>query len=180
MRSIIAVMGLVALSAEAVPASLDAHYILPFRPGEAHALVQGFDGPHGHSGVNAYAYDFSADIGTEIVATRAGVVVHVVESNADAQPRHPEPGHENVIVIDHGDGTFGRYYHLTRNGADVAVGARVMAGQMIGRTGNSGATFMPHLHFDVVRRCFEYGCQTVPFRFAGQPDRLNPGEAYSR
>lgn len=156
-------------------------YLLPFGPGSHHSLVQGFDGRYGHSGVNAFAYDFRAEIGTVVTAARAGTAIHVVESNEDSPPRQPRPGQENVIVIDHGDGTFGRYYHLTRNGADIQPGQKVKAGQPIGRSGNSGASFMPHLHFDVTEKCFEYGCPTVRFRFAGiEQQPLQEGASYSR
>ncbi len=146
------------------------NYILPFPEGQSHAVVQSFNGQYGHNGANAYAYDFSADAGSPVSAARAGIVVHVVESNPDAPLRQPQPGHENLIVIDHGDGTFGRYYHLTLNGADVQAGQRVAVGQLIGRSGNSGASFMPHLHFDVATGCYEYGCQTARFAFQGAED----------
>jgi murein DD-endopeptidase MepM/ murein hydrolase activator NlpD len=58
------------------------------------------------------------------------------------------------VFIEHVDGTVGRYFHLTRSGADVSVGQQVASGQRIGRSGNSGNSSAPHLHFDVVeRRC---------------------------
>jgi murein DD-endopeptidase MepM/ murein hydrolase activator NlpD len=156
-------------------------YLLPFPPGQSHSLVQSFNGPYGHSGTEAYSYDFQAEIGSRVTAARAGTVIHVVESHPDAVPRHPEPGNENVIVIDHHDGSYARYYHLTRDGADVAVGAKVEAGQAIGRSGNSGASFMPHLHFDVTQGCFAFGCQTVRFRFLEiADDPLVAKRTYSR
>ena len=158
-----------------------AEYWLPFPPGQAHKVVQSFNGPYGHSDVNAYAYDFTADIGSEVTAARGGAVIHMVEFNPDALPRKPEPGKENVVVIGHGDGTFGRYYHLTQNGAEVDVGMRVRTGQTLGRSGNSGSSFMPHLHFDVTKGCFEYGCPTVRFKFEDiKDDPLIAGQSYSR
>ena len=44
----------------------------------------------------------------------------------------------------------------------VSVGQRVPAGQEVGRSGDSGASAGPHLHFDVTRGCPDWGCQTIP------------------
>lgn len=74
-------------------------------------------------------------------------------------------GEENVIVIQQADGSYARYYHLTHNGARVAVGDDVKQNQIIGLSGDSGASAGPHLHFDVTRDCFEWGCQTIQIDF---------------
>ena len=86
----------------------------------------------------------------------------VEESFANATRK---PGEENFVFVDHGDGTFARYYHLDRDGALVAPGDAVAAGQPIARSGDSGASAGPHLHFDVTRACADWGCQTVPIEF---------------
>jgi murein DD-endopeptidase MepM/ murein hydrolase activator NlpD len=57
--------------------------------------------------------------------------------------------HENWVMVRHDDGTVARYIHLTQNGALVELGDRVVRGQAIGLSGNSGASTGPHLHFDV-------------------------------
>lgn len=155
-------------------------YRLPFPEGAAYSVLQSFDGRHGHTDAARFSVDFKMPTGTPIGAARSGVVVKVVEDHANAAPRQPEPGKENYIVIDHGDGTFGRYYHLDKAGSDVATGDAVERGQPIGRSGNSGASFGPHLHFDVTESCYEWGCQTVRFRFAmAKDDPLVEGETYS-
>lgn len=158
----------------------DPLYELPFEPESEHHLVQGNDGPYGHSGVNEFAFDFSMPIGTNVTAMRGGVVVRVVEEHADAEPRHPEPGNENYVIIDHGDGTFGRYYHLTRDGALVEEGDEVTRGQVIGRSGNSGASFLPHLHVDVTEGCFEWGCPTRYIEFSAVDNPLVTGVTVRR
>lgn len=135
--------------------------LLPFA-GTSHRLVQGWNGPYGHRDAAFYSYDFLMDIGTEVLAARGGRVVFVEERFED---RNRISGKENVIVIDHGDGTFSRYYHLTHNGSKVGTGDRVKAGQVIGLSGDTGASAGPHLHFDVTVGCFQWGCQTVPIQF---------------
>jgi murein DD-endopeptidase MepM/ murein hydrolase activator NlpD len=89
------------------------------------------------------------------------------------------PGEENVVVIEHADGTFARYYHLTRDGALVAVGDAVAQGEKIALSGNSGASAGPHLHFDVTKGCYDWGCQTIPVEFGNAKENpLKAGEAY--
>jgi len=154
----------------------DAGYLLPFPPGDSARLIQGNNGPWGHSGHAAYAFDFVMPIGSAVAAARPGRVVAVEERFADG---NRTPGQENYVVVQHRDGTFGRYYHLTKDGAVVEVGQGIVAGQTIGRSGNTGASAGPHLHFDVTRDCREWGCQTVQIRFRNAgADSLAQGRYY--
>jgi murein DD-endopeptidase MepM/ murein hydrolase activator NlpD len=85
--------------------------------------------------------DLAADIGTPVLACRAGRVHTAV------QPR----GMGNYVVISHSDGLSSLYGHLSR--IDVADGVFVRQGQVIGcvgKTGNAGHPGMQaHLHFEV-------------------------------
>lgn len=137
-------------------------YLLPYPVGDSARLIQGNHGPWGHSGALAWAYDFQMAIGSPVVAARAGVVVAVVEGYEDG---NRTPGQENFVFVRHADSTYARYYHLTRDGALVEAGQAVEAGQVIAKSGNTGASAGPHLHFDVTARCPEWGCQTIPIRF---------------
>lgn len=151
-------------------------YVLPFPVGATYELLQGYAGPWGHQGAAEFAYDFRMPIGTEVVAARAGVVARVEASFANATRK---PGEENYVFVDHGDGTFARYYHLDRGGALVAAGATVAAGQPLARSGDSGASAGPHLHFDVAKECAEWGCQTIPIEFANATENpLVAGRSY--
>jgi murein DD-endopeptidase MepM/ murein hydrolase activator NlpD len=100
--------------------------------------------------------------GSPVVAARPGVVVSVEERYRDGTRK---PGEENYVVVRHSDGTFARYYHLTTAGALVDSGAAVRRGELIARSGNSGASAGPHLHFDVTKGCARWGCQTIPIHF---------------
>lgn len=55
----------------------------------------------------------------------------------------------NYIVIDIGSHRYAFYAHLRPYSITVRLGAHVKAGQIIGRLGNSGNSFAPHLHFHV-------------------------------
>jgi murein DD-endopeptidase MepM/ murein hydrolase activator NlpD len=56
-------------------------------------------------------------------------------------------GYGNAIIIQHDDTYKTLYAHLSRR--HVAVGQRVRRGQVIGRTGDTGYSFGPHLHFEI-------------------------------
>jgi murein DD-endopeptidase MepM/ murein hydrolase activator NlpD len=149
-----------------------ATYLLPFPIGTKVHVLQGNNGPWGHTKEIAYAYDFKVPIGSEVCAARSGTVVKTEARFLDG---NHTPGQENFVFIDHGDGTFGRYYHLTKDGVLVKVGDHVEAGDNIGKSGNTGASAGPHLHFDVTEKCPEWGCQTIPINFGNA--RENPLQA---
>lgn len=122
-------------------------YVLPFEP-EAPRLVWRTTSHHvrGNGGVGLYAIDFELPMGTPVVAARAGVVVAVRDSFADGNNTDLE---ENFVMVRHADGTVARYLHLQQGGALVVLGDSVRQGQRVGRSGNSGQSPAPHLHFDV-------------------------------
>lgn len=147
-------------------------YLLPFPIGARVYVLQGNNGPWGHTKEIAYAYDFKIPIGSDVCAARSGAVVKVEARFIDG---NRTPGQENFIFVDHGDGTFSRYYHLTHDGVLVKVGDHVQAGDKIGKSGDTGASAGPHLHFDVTEKCPEWGCQTIPITFSNASE--NPLKA---
>jgi len=154
----------------------EAAYVLPYPVGVSYPLLQGYHGKWGHEGAAAYAYDFQLPLGSLVTAARGGTVVKIETSHRDGTRK---PGEENFVFVSHGDGTFSRYYHLAQGGVLVAAGDRVLPGQEIGRSGDSGASAGPHLHFDVTKECAEWGCQTVPISFTNTTENpLLPERVY--
>ena len=175
MRSVTLFTG-VAVVVLAPHAQTTPRYQLPFPVGDSARLIQGNNGPYGHEGHAAYAFDFIMKIGSPVVAARGGSVVAIEERFPDATRK---PGEENFVIVHHGDSTYSRYYHLTTDGALVGVGDSVRAGDVIARSGDSGASAGAHLHFDVTRACYRWGCSTIPIAFANvSPDSLVPGRYY--
>jgi len=155
-----------------------APYVLPFPPGRAYRVTQGncSAGSHNPASPYRYAYDFAMPIGDTIVAARAGTVVRADDSFADGTRL---AGEENELVVRHSDGSYGRYTHLMQRGILVRMGDRVRQGQPMARSGDSGNSRGPHLHFDVAV-CPDAHCDTMPVAFANTDTRgvLASGAVY--
>ena len=126
-------------------------------------VSQDQDGAYSHEGSGYWkaAYDFAMEENTPVRAVAPGVVVGVYE----AQYRDGvEPG--NLITIKHYPGTsqqfYATYYHLRYNGVEKSVGDYVYAGEVIARSGNTGNSTGPHLHF-------QFGLSTFTGNRTGQP-----------
>ena len=140
-------------------------YALPYASGRSYRVVQGYGSRFSHTGLEAYAVDFDMPEGTPVHAARPGVVARVEESHSKGCWEDGCGRYANFVVILHDDGTTGEYYHLQKDGALVEVGDHVVRGQMIGLSGNTGHTTMPHLHFAVYRATDWGNTQSIPVRF---------------
>ena len=110
-------------------------------------------------------------VGTPIVAARGGVVVETLNTQ---EGRGPDPS-GNYVRILHDDGTMGVYLHLEQFSVQVNEGQRVAAGQKIARSGNTGNSTGPHLHF-VVQKNVGLAVESIPFDF-NQPVNSVPNFA---
>ncbi|MDO5154550.1 MAG: M23 family metallopeptidase [Eubacteriales bacterium] len=81
--------------------------------------------------------DVGVPIGTTVRASRAGKVVTAGWVG----------GYGNCVMIDHGDGIWTVYGHLSE--ITTSVGSYVEQGQQIALSGNTGRSTGPHLHFEV-------------------------------
>jgi len=84
-----------------------------------------------HSGI-----DIGVPLSTPVFAARGGTVKYAGWQS----------GYGNVIIIDHG-GYQTYYAHLSK--INVYIGLRVEKGDFIARSGNTGTSTGPHLHFEV-------------------------------
>ncbi|MDE4620670.1 M23 family metallopeptidase [Sinorhizobium meliloti] len=81
--------------------------------------------------------DFRAPTGTRVRATAGGTVTAA----------GPAGGYGNMIEIDHGNGVSTRYAHLSA--ILVNVGDAVKADAVIAKSGSTGRSTGPHLHYEV-------------------------------
>ncbi len=100
-----------------------------------------------HTGV-----DFPVPTGTSVQAVAAGKVVTAGWGGA----------YGYQVVIRHEDGRYSQYAHLSA--LVVKAGQTVNAGQRIARSGSTGNSTGPHLHFEV-RTGPEYGSDVDPLGY---------------
>jgi murein DD-endopeptidase MepM/ murein hydrolase activator NlpD len=86
-----------------------------------------------HQGV-----DIAVAYGHDVKAAADGIVSFAGVQN----------GYGNTVVIDHGGGRQTRYAHLSQE--LVRAGDVVSEGQVLGKSGNSGRSTGPHLHFEML------------------------------
>ena len=87
---------------------------------------------HHHDGI-----DIDVPEGATVYAAAGGEVYFYGE----------QPGYGNVLILDHADGYFTMYGHLSS--AIVSPGRYVEMGQEIALSGNTGISSGPHLHFEI-------------------------------
>jgi murein DD-endopeptidase MepM/ murein hydrolase activator NlpD len=56
----------------------------------------------------------------------------------------------NYVIIDHNNGEFSLYAHMSEGTLTVKVGDTVKQGQIIGKAGNTSNSECPHLHFHLM------------------------------
>ena len=83
--------------------------------------------------------DIRAEIGTPVLATGDGTILEAGYKE--------KPG--KYVVIQHEGNYTTKYFHLSD--FSVIAGTPVTKGQKIGKVGNSGLSFMPHLHYEILK-----------------------------
>jgi murein DD-endopeptidase MepM/ murein hydrolase activator NlpD len=135
----------------------------------------------------------AAGWGREILAPAAGTVVYA----RDDVPTNPHPGQQpdfnswyrplrdpvmayagNCVIIDHGNSEYSVMMHMQAGSVTVKAGDRVVTGQVIGKLGNSGDAFGPHLHYQLQSgpRLFEF--PSLPFKFQNIDAPLSRGRQF--
>ncbi|MCX4540014.1 transglycosylase family protein [Streptomyces sp. NBC_01565] len=100
-----------------------------------------------HTGV-----DFPVPTGTTVKSVGPGQVISAGWAGA----------YGYQVVIKHSDGRYSQYAHLSALG--VKAGQKVSGGQRIGRSGSTGNTTGPHLHFEM-RTGPGYGSDIDPLTY---------------
>ena len=112
--------------------------------------------------------DFSCSLGNDVYAIADGTVVTATDYGCTGSHYGGTPAcskgsscpaakassdgkgsYANRICIDHGNGVYSFYAHLSTGTFKVKSGDRVRQGQLIAKTGTSGKSTGPHLHFEI-------------------------------
>ncbi len=143
-------------------------YLLPL-PKEK-IIKFGFDISPAHAGNLINSIDFYVPEGTPIFAAASGTVIKVMDNSRSRGNTIEYWDRGNFIEIRHSNGECTHYEHLRYKGVKVAVGQRVLAGETIGFSGNTGFTEKPHLHFQVNRYRNRKDFVTLKARFSNFRD----------
>ncbi|MBM4794281.1 M23 family metallopeptidase [Streptomyces sioyaensis] len=127
------------------------------KPVDKYTLGEPFGIPGSHWAHKHSGQDFVVPTGTAVKAVHKGTVV-----KAGPWGGGDGPAYGNAIVIQHANGTYTQYAHLSR--IEVQVGQQVGTGQQIARSGSTGNSTGPHLHFEV-RTGPNYGSGIEPTGF---------------
>ena len=96
--------------------------------------------------------DFAVDAGTAVLAVGDGTVVSAGWQSS----------YGNTVVIELSDGRYALYAHLSA--FEVTAGQQVQAGDLVARSGDTGNSTGPHLHFEI-RTSDTYGADVDPLAF---------------
>lgn len=128
--------------------------------------------------------DYPMALRSEVAAAKDGKVVDVEGGFGTTQ----YGSFGNFVRMQHGDGRQTLYYHLASaadGGISVAVGAAVVAGQRVGRSGCSGLCKGAHLHFELLvwrssTSSFVFSDPLAERRWTTWPGRVPFDAAYVR
>lgn len=146
------------------------------KPGKGHFEAYGYDWvypTHGlvtsvwyrQDGVTVHgALDVGCPVGTDIYATRDGVV-------AEVQTTAQSGGYGELVTILHDDIKMKTWYaHNSR--ILVRPGEKVKQGQVIAKSGNTGNSTGPHLHYELRRSPYAKGNRIVPIPHLKVGDKI--------
>ena len=106
--------------------------------------------------------DWALPMGTPVFAAADGMVTF---AGKDAT------GYGNCVIIRHGDGSGTVYAHLSD--IMIANGQYIFAGISVGRSGSTGTSTGPHLHFEYRRKADDYKSAIDPMPFINSPEVMD-------
>ena len=124
----------------------------------------------GYSITSGFAYrinpiDGSHELhsGIDIAGTGYGSPVYVTNNGTITKMSYAY-NYGNHIFVDHGNGFYTVYAHMSGFVSGLHVGSVVERGQQIGYVGATGYATGPHLHYEI-RTCEKFGCVTNPLNY---------------
>lgn len=104
------------------------------------ALEKGYGYPY--YGIDIVGWNGLID---DIIAYKDGTVIEV---RNDCQ-KYENDSYGNYVIIQHDNNVQTLYSQMKYKSIPVSIGDKVKKGQVIGRMGNTGTSYGPHLHFEL-------------------------------
>ena len=112
------------------------------------------------------AIDYAVSSGTPVYAAADGVVLSVGNLTYS---------YGTHVIIQHANGLQTIYGHGTAGSVSVSPGQIVSQGQVIMKSGSTGNSSGPHLHFEVRRSPYNYSYRATKY---GDDSRVNPNNYF--
>ncbi|WP_426359027.1 peptidoglycan DD-metalloendopeptidase family protein [Pseudocolwellia sp. HL-MZ19] len=149
-------------------------YKPPFSSGLSKQVTQGFNGQFSHNKPpNNFAVDIALPIGTYITAARAGTVIDVKDDYHMGGQTAYFLDKANRVMVLHSDSSYALYGHILLGTATVKVGDEVAVGDTLARSGSSGFSTGPHLHF-IIYRNSGFSTESISFGFESNGKKVTP------
>jgi murein DD-endopeptidase MepM/ murein hydrolase activator NlpD len=173
-----------ALDANRVVVDHDDGYVyrLPYADAVSYSVLQAYGSRLSHRGVEHYTIDFGMPEGTPVYSAREGRIVRIEDRFDVSCWRADCDRYANFVEIRHPDGTLGKYFHLQQGSVIVEPGRWVARGELIARSGDTGYSNVPHLHFGVYQMVRDGAEQSIAVQFAvrgGLVGHLRTGARYT-
>ena len=114
-------------------------YIKPIYGGRISSYFGYRNAPNAYATTYHRGIDWATPTGTSVMASCGGTVIQAGWSGS----------YGYMVLIQHPAGMQTRYAHLSR--INVSVGQTVRQGDVIARSGNTGNSTGPHLHFELIQ-----------------------------
>lgn len=149
-------------------------------------VSQGNNGRYTHKGAGRYALDFIvADernlsyklkglrvedyycFSLPVIAPADGKVIKAVNDINDNPVGRPNMDFPwgNYVIIEHKNGVYSEISHFKKGSILVKENDLVFKGQILGKCGNSGRSYQPHIHFQIQDKA-SLSFETLPLKFA--------------
>ena len=148
----------------------------PFPAGQSYLVSQASGGTTHNDAANRHAVDLAMPEGAPVLAVKAGLVMEAEDGYQGGGTDMEKYVHRaNRVLLVHDDGRMTLYAHLEPGSVTVRAGDRVRRGQLIGRSGNTGFSSGPHLHF-AWQQNIGMELVSIPFVFRQPAGHTSPPE----